>query len=69
MTEKEALKLIAQGGPQELVAWVDTNVEDEKRLKRILRRGYVTRFQDGFEYRGAVIWAQREVARRALQDG
>jgi hypothetical protein len=69
MTEKEALELIAHGGPQELIAWIDANVEEEKRLKRILRRGYVTRFQDGFEYRGAVIWAQREVARSVLQDG
>ena len=65
--EDNALELIAFGTPKEILDYAEKNITDTNIL-RCVRLGYQTNYKNLSEYRGAVIYIFKQIAREALKE-
>jgi len=62
-----ALELIAFGTPKQILDYAERNITDTNIL-RCVRLGYQTNYKNLSEYRGAIVYIFRQIAREACHE-
>lgn len=66
MNKDIILDLIANGKPQDILLWAESELAFDRHILKILRKGYKPSWREAAEYRGALVYAYRLLAKKGI---